>query len=112
MDFSSIASTQNPNVDRDFIEFVVKSIVDTPDQVEISRTIDDLGVLITLKVAKDDMGKVVGRSGQTAKAMRVLLRLIGSQQGNRVNLKILEPSGAEVHVNNDFSDLEDDNIFG
>ena len=95
--------------DRDFIEFVVKSIVDSPDAVEINRTVDDLGVLITLKVAKDDMGKVVGKSGQTAKAMRILLRLVGSKDGNRVNLKILEPSGEEVHVSD--SDDDDENIF-
>jgi predicted RNA-binding protein YlqC (UPF0109 family) len=85
--------------DKDFIEFVVKNIVDYPDQVFIERTIDDLGVLITLKVAKDDMGKIIGKGGQTAKAMRVLLRLIGSKNGERVNLKILEPeTGAEVNL--------------
>ena len=86
--------------DRDFIEFVVKNIVDNPDQVEIERTIDDLGVLVTLKVAKEDMGKIIGKSGQTAKAMRILLRLIGSKTESRVNLKILEPDGAEVELPN------------
>ena len=75
--------------DRDFIEFVVKNIVDNPDEVEIERNIDDLGVLVTLKVAKEDMGKIIGKGGQTAKAMRILLRLIGSRTENRVNLKIL-----------------------
>ena len=86
--------------DRDFIEFVVKNIVDNPDEVEIERNIDDLGVLITLKVAKEDMGKIIGKGGQTAKAMRILLRLIGSRTENRVNLKILEPDGAEVELPN------------
>lgn len=98
---------QSTTRDRDFIEFVVKSIVDAPDLVEINRTVDDLGVLITLKVSKEDMGKVVGKSGQTAKAMRILLRLVGSKDGNRVNLKILEPSGEEVEVGED----SDENIF-
>lgn len=85
--------------DKDFIEFVVKNIVDYPDEVVIDRAIDDLGVLITLKVAKDDMGKIIGKGGQTAKAMRVLLRLIGSKNGERVNLKILEPeTGEEVNL--------------
>lgn len=97
--------------DRDFIEFIVRSIVDYPEQVEITRTVDDLGILITLKVAKDDMGKVVGRSGQTAKAMRILLRLVGSQESNRVNLKILEPDGSEVSTGVDQDFLDDDNIF-
>lgn len=92
--------------DRDFIEFVVKNIVDNPDEVEIERTIDDLGVLITLKVAKEDMGKIIGKSGQTAKAMRILLRLIGSRTESRVNLKILEPDGAEVELPN--SGLDED----
>tara|TARA_B100000700_G_scaffold331167_1_gene462013 strand:- start:5705 stop:6010 length:306 start_codon:yes stop_codon:yes gene_type:complete len=86
--------------DRDFIEFVVKNIVDNPDEVEIERNIDDLGVLITLKVAKEDMGKIIGKGGQTAKAMRILLRLIGSRTESRVNLKILEPDGAEVELPN------------
>lgn len=81
--------------DKDFIEFVVKNIVDYPEQVEIERTIDDLGVLITLKVAKEDMGKIIGKGGQTAKAMRILLRLIGSKNEERVNLKILEPGEEE-----------------
>jgi len=81
--------------DQDFIEFVVKNIVDYPDQVAINRTVDDLGVLITLKVAKEDMGKIIGKSGQTAKAMRILLRLIGSKNEERVNLKILEPGEEE-----------------
>ena len=81
--------------DRDFIEFVVKNIVDFPEKVKIDRTIDDLGILITLEVAKDDMGKIIGKNGQTAKAIRVLLRLIGSKNEERVNLKILDPEGAE-----------------
>lgn len=88
----------NTHKDVDFLQFVVKNIVDSPDEVVIERTIDDLGVLITLKVAKDDMGKIIGRNGQTAKAMRVLLRLIGSKNEERVNLKILEPSGEEVNL--------------
>jgi len=92
--------------DRDFIEFVVKNIVDNPDEVEIERNIDDLGVLITLKVAKEDMGKIIGKGGQTAKAMRILLRLIGSRTESRVNLKILEPDGAEVELPN--SGLDED----
>lgn len=93
--------------DKDFIEFIVKNIVDYPDQVVIERTIDDLGVLLTLKVAKDDMGKIIGKEGKTAKAIRVLLRLIGSKNQERVNLKILEPeTGVEVNLPN--SDLNEE----
>lgn len=92
--------------DKDFIEFVVKNIVDFPEQVKIERTVDDLGVLITLEVAKEDMGKIIGKSGQTAKAMRILLRLIGSKNEERVNLKILEPGGEEASMGS--SDMADE----
>lgn len=83
-------------LDRDFIEFVVKQITEHPDQVEVTRAVDEMGVLITLKVSKEDMGKVIGKAGQTAKALRVLLRVIGSKNNARVNLKIVEPDGSEV----------------
>ena len=78
-------------VDRDFVVYVVKQIVDNPDEVEAERKVDEMGVLIELKVAKDDMGKIIGKDGQTAKAIRILLRIIGSKNNARVNLKIVEP---------------------
>jgi uncharacterized protein len=84
--------------DRDFVEYVVKQIVTKPDEVEVTRTVDDMGVLITLKVAQGDMGKVIGKSGQTAKALRILLRILGAKNEARVNLKIVEPDGSEVRV--------------
>lgn len=83
-------------VDKDFVEYVVKSIVGQPDKVVVTRTVDDMGVLLTLQVAKEDMGKVIGRSGQTAKSIRILLRVIGSKENIRVNMKIVEPEGGEV----------------
>lgn len=83
-------------IDKDFVEFVVKSIVSQPDKVIVTRTVDDMGVLLTLQVAKEDMGKVIGRSGQTAKSIRILLRVIGSKENVRVNMKIVEPEGGEV----------------
>ncbi|MEK7673103.1 MAG: KH domain-containing protein [Patescibacteria group bacterium] len=82
--------------DRDFVEFVVKQIVDNPSEVSVERTVDDMGVLLTLKVSKDDMGKIIGKSGQTAKALRILLRIVGSKNNLRVNLKIVEPGQEEV----------------
>lgn len=81
------------NAARDFIEFVVKNIVDAPDEVEVTMTVDDLGVLITLKVAQPDMGKIIGKAGQTAKSLRVLLRMMGAKNDARYNLKIVEPDG-------------------
>jgi len=82
--------------DQEFLEFVVKSLVDNPDSVEVSRVVDEMGVLLTLTVHKDDMGKVIGRSGNTAKAIRTLLRVVGMKNDARVNLKINEPEGYEA----------------
>ena|SRR3989338_23142 len=91
--------------DKDFLEYIVKQIVDDPDSVEVTRSVDEMGVLITLKVNKNDMGKIIGKSGQTAKALRILLRIIGSKNNARVNLKIVEPEGGEVRVpEGDFGD--------
>lgn len=81
----------NQTADRDFVEFVVKQIVEHPEDVVVEREVDEMGVLLTLKVHKDDMGKIIGKSGQTAKALRILLRIIGSKNNARVNLKIVEP---------------------
>jgi hypothetical protein len=84
--------------DKDFVEYVVKSIVGQPEKVSVVRTVDSMGVLITLQVAKEDMGKVIGRSGQTAKAIRILLRVIGAKSNSRINMKIVEPEGGEVSM--------------
>ena len=84
--------------DKDFVEFIVKAIVENPDDVVVERAVDEMGVLITLKVHKDDMGKIIGKNGQTAKSLRILLRVIGSKNNARVNLKIVEPDGSEVEV--------------
>jgi predicted RNA-binding protein YlqC (UPF0109 family) len=82
-------------LDHAFLEQVVKSLVDKPDKVEINRTIDEMGVLLTLKVDQEDMGKIIGRDGNTAKAIRTLLRVVGMKNNARVNLKINEPDGRE-----------------
>jgi len=79
--------------DQDFLEFAVKALVDNPDDVKVSRTVDEMGVLLTLDVHKDDMGKIIGRAGNTAKALRTLLRVVGMKNDARVNLKINEPEG-------------------
>jgi uncharacterized protein len=79
--------------DVQFLEYVVKALVDHPNDVKIKRTVDEMGVLMTLDVHPDDMGKVIGRSGNTAKAIRILLRVVGMKNNARVNLKINEPAG-------------------
>ncbi|MEX2052588.1 MAG: KH domain-containing protein [Candidatus Paceibacterota bacterium] len=79
--------------DKIFLEYVVKALVDNPNDVKIERTVDEMGVLITLTVNPADMGKIIGRMGNTAKAIRTLLRIIGMKNNARVNLKINEPEG-------------------
>lgn len=79
--------------DQEFLEFVVKGLVDHPEDVKIDRTVDEMGVLLTLDLNAEDMGKVIGRSGNTAKAIRTLLRVVGMKNNARVNLKINEPVG-------------------
>ncbi len=80
--------------DQQFIEFLVKSIVNHPNDVRTERTVDERGVLITLYINQDDMGYVIGRQGQTARALRILLKTVGAKENARVNLKIFEPEGA------------------
>ena len=81
--------------DRDFLEFVVKELVDHPESVAIERQVDEMGVLLVLDVHPDDMGKIIGRKGNTAKSLRTLLRVVGMKHNARVNLKINEPEGSE-----------------
>ena len=81
--------------DKEFVEYIVKSIVDNPDDVKIERTVDEMGVLISLNINPADMGQVIGRQGSTAKSIRTLLRVIGAKNNARVNFKIVEPEGSE-----------------
>jgi uncharacterized protein len=81
--------------DEKFVEDVVKAIVDNPSDVKTERTIDERGVLIKLYVNPEDMGKIIGKEGKTAKAIRTLLRVFGAKNNARLNLKIVEPEGSE-----------------
>lgn len=85
--------TQEPDVV--FLEYVVKALVDNPSDVHVNRIVDEMGVLITLEVNPSDMGKIIGRDGNTAKAIRTLLRTVGMKNNARVNLKINEPEGGK-----------------
>lgn len=87
--------------DADFIEYVVKQLVENPDGVKVERTVDEMGVLIQLTVDRGDMGRVIGKEGRTAKALRTLLRVLGAKNNARVNLKIMEPDGGEVRIGAD-----------
>jgi hypothetical protein len=80
--------------DQEFVEFIVKAIVSNPNDVKTNRTVDEMGVLITLDVNAEDMGQIIGKEGKTAKAVRTLLRVLGAKENARVNLKINEPEGS------------------
>ncbi|MEJ0054120.1 MAG: KH domain-containing protein [bacterium] len=81
--------------DQLFLETVVKALVDNPDAVVTTRGVDEMGVLLTLTVHPDDMGKIIGKDGNTAKALRTLLRVVGMKHNARANLKINEPVGGK-----------------
>src|SRR4030065_1423900 len=82
--------------DQEFLEYVVKTLVDHPDDVKVDRKVDEMGVLLTLKVHPEDMGQIIGRAGSTARSIRSLGRIIGLKNHARVNLKIEEPEGGRV----------------
>ena len=82
------------NTDQEFIEHIVKSLVNHPEDVTVERKIDEMGVLLTLKVNPADMALVIGRKGSTATALRTLARIIGLRNHARVNFKIDEPEGS------------------
>jgi predicted RNA-binding protein YlqC (UPF0109 family) len=86
------------NPDQEFVEYIVKAIVDNPNDVKTTRTVDEMGVLIQLSVNPADMGKVIGKEGQTAKSVRTLLRILGAKNNARVTLKIAEPEGSEKTI--------------
>jgi uncharacterized protein len=96
-------------LDTQFLDFVVKALVENPSDVKINRTVDEMGVLMTLDVNSADMGKIIGREGNTAKAIRTLLRVVGMKNNARVNLKINEPVGGmkDVKPVNTTKSLED-----
>ena len=80
--------------DQEYVEYIVRAIVNHPDDVSTERIVDERGVLITLHIHAEDMGYVIGRQGQTARAVRTLLKIVGAKENARVNLKIFEPEGS------------------
>lgn len=77
-------------IEQQFIEYIVKKLVDHPDQVKVERTDDERGVLLQLSVAPDDLGRVIGRGGSTAQSLRSLLRALGIKNNDHYNLKIID----------------------
>ncbi|MDP2930316.1 MAG: KH domain-containing protein [bacterium] len=82
--------------DQDFLEYLIKALVDNPDDVKVDRKVDEMGVLLSLKLNPEDMGQIIGREGSTARAIRSLVRIVGLKNHARVNLKIEEPEGGRV----------------
>ena len=88
--------TDKKTSDQDFLEYVIKALVDHPEDVKVDRKVDEMGVLLSLTVNPEDMGQIIGRAGSTARAIRSLVRIIGLKNHARVNLKIEEPEGGRA----------------
>lgn len=84
---------ESKQFDQEFVEFIVKSIVDHADEVKTERVVDEMGTLISLHVKAEDMATIIGKEGRTAKALRTILRVLGARHNERINLKIIEPEG-------------------
>ena len=76
-------------IDQQFVEYIVKTLVNNPDKVAVDRKIDEKGVLLSLTVDPEDVGRVIGKRGVTAQSIRMLLRALGTKQDARYNLKIV-----------------------
>ena len=94
-------------IEQQFVEYVVKELVDNPDQVSITRTEDSRGVLLELTVAPEDLGRVIGRHGATAQSLRTLLRALGVKNGSRYNLKIVDTDKNEAVDDNAMTDNDE-----
>ena len=103
-------------IDQQFVEYVVKSLVEHPDDVVVDRVIDEKGVLLTLTVNPEDLGRVIGRRGSTAQSLRTLLRALGTKNSARYNLKVVnndEPhTAAPQSVDNLTTDTVDNDDEG
>jgi predicted RNA-binding protein YlqC (UPF0109 family) len=99
------------SIDEQFIEYIVKSLVNNPDNVKIKRTIDEKGVLLELEVDPEDLGRVIGKRGATAQSLRTLLRALGTKNDARYNLKIVdtgEPGSRPPRRDRDDDAAQDD----
>lgn len=95
------------SIDQQFVEYIVKSLVEHPEDVSVDRLIDEKGVLLTLTVNPEDLGRVIGRRGTTAQSLRTLLRALGTKNSARYNLKIVNNDNPDEVVAEVSSDSED-----
>jgi hypothetical protein len=96
--------------DKAFLETIAKTIVSKPEAVSVDRTVDEMGVLLTLKTDPSDMGYIIGRKGQTAQAIRTLLKIVGAKNNARVNLKIYEPEGSQRPARREHADIDTSSV--
>jgi len=82
--------------DEEFLEYLIKALVDHPEDVKVDRKVDEMGVLLSLRVNPEDMGQIIGKEGSTARSIRSLVRIVGLKNHARVNLKIEEPEGGRT----------------
>lgn len=97
-------------IDQQFVEYIVKTLVNNPDKVAVDRKIDEKGVLLSLTVDPEDVGRVIGKRGVTAQAIRVLLRALGTKQDARFNLKIVNTDDGVVSKKEDEAHKEDESV--
>ena len=108
-------------IDQQFVEYIVKTLVNNPDKVSIDRTIDEKGVLLSLEVDPEDVGRIIGKRGATAQSIRTLLRALGTKNDARYNLKIVnnddyqpkaktEEKTATVAADDSFASEDDDAV--
>ena len=95
-------------IDQQFVEYIVKTLVNNPDKVTIDRTIDEKGVLLSLEVDPEDVGRIIGRRGATAQSIRTLLRALGTKNDARYNLKIVNNDGYEPKSKHEDDGVDDD----
>ena len=88
-------------IDQQFVEYIVKTLVNNPDKVQINRTIDEKGVLLSLEVDPEDVGRIIGRRGATAQSIRTLLRALGTKNDARYNLKIVNNDDFDASAKDD-----------
>jgi hypothetical protein len=94
--------------DQEFLENIVKALVTHPEDVKVDRNVDEMGVLLSLRINAEDMGRIIGRQGSTARSIRGLLRIVGLNNNARVNLKIEEPEGSTRRTENRDSSVEEE----
>ncbi len=99
-------------IDQQFVEYIVKSLVGHPDDVIVERIIDEKGVLLSLTVNPEDLGRVIGKRGITAQSLRTLLRALGTKNDARYNLKIVNTDGGrdDSYIASDDSDRDDEGV--